>query len=72
MTSQEIMSIAVSHPPAEACRRLVDLANARGGEDNISTVVLRVIGVRNSNSSLLEKWVGQMRKRLTSLRLHIR
>ena len=28
--------------PAEACERLIDLANARGGEDNITVVLLRV------------------------------
>jgi serine/threonine protein phosphatase PrpC len=27
--------------PEEACRRLVDLANAAGGRDNVTTIVAR-------------------------------
>ena len=28
------------HPPAEACRKLVDIANAHGGDDNITAVIV--------------------------------
>jgi protein phosphatase len=68
LAPQEIMSIASTHRhPAQACRRLVDLANKRGGEDNISTVVLRVVSIRNCNSSPLGRWIGRIKKRLTLL-----
>lgn len=36
----EILEVAGSHPPAQAAGRLVDLANARGGHDNITALVL--------------------------------
>jgi protein phosphatase len=32
-----------------ACRRLVDLANERGGEDNITVVIVRISGGRSSS-----------------------
>lgn len=38
----DIVSIAGSEPPAQAVGRLVDLANARGGHDNITAVLVRV------------------------------
>jgi len=63
----EIMSIATSQPPEQACRELVDLANARGGDDNISAVVLRVTGVRRGSHSLFGKWLGRLRRRLTAI-----
>lgn len=63
----EIMSIATSQPPEEACRELVDLANARGGDDNISAVVLRVTGVKRGSHSVFERWLGRMRRRLAAI-----
>ncbi len=38
---EEILAIVARHPPAEAVERLVDLANARGGHDNTTVLVLR-------------------------------
>jgi protein phosphatase len=38
----EIGAIASVLPPAEACRFLVDLANLRGGPDNITVLIIRV------------------------------
>ncbi|MFL6110940.1 MAG: PP2C family protein-serine/threonine phosphatase, partial [Catenulispora sp.] len=40
----EIGAVATALPPEEACRFLVDLANLRGGPDNISVMVVRVTG----------------------------
>jgi protein phosphatase len=40
----EIGAVATTLPPEEACRFLVDLANLRGGPDNITVIVLRVVG----------------------------
>jgi protein phosphatase len=51
---EEIGVIAGNLPPAEACQALVDLANLRGGPDNISVVIVRspyVAAVRSSGRS---------------------
>ena len=42
LSDPEIGTIARELPPAEACRLLVNLANLRGGSDNISVVIARV------------------------------
>lgn len=42
VSDSEMGSIVTALPPAEACRFLVDLANLRGGPDNITVVVVRV------------------------------
>ncbi len=39
---EEIFEIAKDPPPEAACRSLVDMANERGGEDNITVIVLNV------------------------------
>jgi protein phosphatase len=44
VTDQELGAVATMLPPAEACRFLVDLANLRGGPDNITVVIARVGG----------------------------
>jgi protein phosphatase len=38
----EIGAVASLLPPAEACRFLVDLANLRGGPDNITVIIARI------------------------------
>jgi protein phosphatase len=42
VTPQELRDIVLSNPPEEACRILVGLANGRGGEDNITVIVLKL------------------------------
>ncbi|HLJ09942.1 MAG TPA: PP2C family serine/threonine-protein phosphatase [Planctomycetaceae bacterium] len=39
---EEIGVVARALPPSEACRLLVDLANLRGGPDNITVVIARI------------------------------
>jgi len=63
----EILSIVTSQAPAQACRTLVDLANERGGDDNISIVIVRVTDIRRNHVSTFNRWVGQLRQRLFSL-----
>jgi len=64
---QEILSLTSAHPPDSACRAMVQLANERGGDDNISAVVLRVAGVRRPHDSIFRKWICQVRHRLADI-----
>ncbi len=50
VSDPEIGAVASSLPPAEACRFLVDLANLRGGPDNITVVIVRVLGGAESKA----------------------
>jgi len=47
VSDHEIGAVASVLPPAEACRFLIDLANIRGGPDNITVVIARVGGSAN-------------------------
>jgi PPM family protein phosphatase len=47
----EIGSILVCLPPAEAVQSLVDLANLRGGADNITVVCVQVLGPQNAQDT---------------------
>jgi len=42
VNNDELVEAVRAHPPAEAARHLVDLANQRGGEDNISISITRI------------------------------
>jgi len=42
VSDNEIGSVATALAPAEACRFLIDLANIRGGPDNITVLIIRV------------------------------
>jgi protein phosphatase len=44
VNASEILDIAGSRPAAQAAGQLVDLANARGGHDNITAMIVRMKG----------------------------
>jgi len=50
---EEILSIVNRQPPAAACQQLVNLANSRGGDDNITVVTLKIRNARNWHSGLM-------------------
>ncbi|PIR20337.1 MAG: protein phosphatase [Deltaproteobacteria bacterium CG11_big_fil_rev_8_21_14_0_20_47_16] len=50
----EMKVILESSPPADACRKLIDIANAHGGDDNI-TVVLVSFKETNSGKALQDE-----------------
>lgn len=47
----EILDLAGSQPPAQAAGKLVDLANARGGHDNVTALVLRFKTTANTSDA---------------------
>jgi serine/threonine protein phosphatase PrpC len=49
---EEIMAIAGDRRPDAACRALVDLANERGGIDNITVIVLKVKRTGSGNGKM--------------------
>jgi protein phosphatase len=62
VSDAEMGAIVSVLPPAEACRFLIDLANLRGGPDNITAIVVRVTSQggptpppRNNNKTLLQR-----------------
>ncbi len=60
---EELGMILGSMPPAEAARALVDLANLRGGPDNITVIIAKAVGqVWTQGSS------GDMPRRRTDVR----
>ncbi len=63
VSDNEIGAVASVLPPAEACRFLVDLANLRGGPDNITVIILRV----GSAGSSVAKAATKPRRSLASL-----
>ena len=42
VNNQDLVDITRRYPPAEAARQLINLANERGGEDNISVSITRI------------------------------
>ncbi len=51
VTDDEIGIILQTLPPTEAVQTLVDLANLRGGPDNISVIIARITGVPSGASA---------------------
>ena len=48
----EILAIVQREKPERACQQLVDLANARGGDDNITIIILNVKSVRSNDGGV--------------------
>ena len=45
LSDREIGAVTMRLPPAESCRFLVNLANLRGGPDNVTVSIVRVTGI---------------------------
>jgi len=66
VATEEILSSVSRHSPAQACRELVDLANDRGGADNISVIVLRI--KKNTNGEgRMKDLLSRVSERFSSL-----
>jgi protein phosphatase len=61
LTDQEIGAVVSVLPPAEACRLLMQMANLRGGPDNITVVVAHVKGGENEEGALAPPPAGGRR-----------
>jgi protein phosphatase len=60
---EEILELVYNQHSDKACQELVDLANARGGEDNITAIVLRIKSARNRNQGFM----GRLKQTLQKL-----
>jgi PPM family protein phosphatase len=70
LSDSEIGAIASALPAAEACRFLIDLANLRGGPDNITVLIVRVNSRPDGDQEVpIEKkaWYQRLPWPLTSL-----
>lgn len=67
VSDHEIGAIACVLPPAEACRLLIDLANLRGGPDNITVVIVRVGGPSVESNGAVAKKKGKDRSAWSAL-----
>jgi len=54
---EEILEVVKKSRVDEACQELVDLANERGGDDNITVVIVKILGVTNSYGNKIIKAV---------------
>ena len=55
VSSEEILDLVSRARPEKACRLLVDLANERGGDDNITVIVARVTAIQPGARSLMAR-----------------
>ena len=62
----EILDIIINEKPEKACKTLVDLANDRGGHDNITVIALNVKAVKHQSGGILGaiSWLMSPLKRL--------
>ena len=54
VSPEEILAVVTRERPDRACRSLVDLANERGGDDNITAVVIKVKAVKRKQTGIKE------------------
>jgi protein phosphatase len=57
-TPDEILELVYNRRSEKACQGLVDLANARGGDDNITAIVLKVKSLGSETRGLMESIKG--------------
>jgi protein phosphatase len=53
VSPEEILGVVNKEQPDKACRLLVDLANERGGDDNVTVIVLKVKKVKHEKGGII-------------------
>ena len=66
---EEILELVDDQGSDQACQKLVDLANTRGGDDNITAIVLRIKSGPNNNSSIAG-WLKKIMHKLFNANSH--
>ena len=59
VTPNEILDAVVNKSSEPACRYLLDLANERGGDDNISVIIIRIKRA-NSNTTGIKRFIWRI------------
>jgi protein phosphatase len=59
---EEILQVVLRTNSDKACQELVDLANERGGDDNVTTIVLKVKNIKNAHGGFGEYLTRLFRK----------
>lgn len=57
VSPDEIHTLVSYEKPDNACRQLVNLAKDRGGEDNITVIILKVKKIKQNNSNGFFSWL---------------
>lgn len=65
---EEINEAAQSMPPEKACRHLVALANERGGEDNITVLIIKLKSAAFRNNPVAKSFIHFFRKAFSGFR----
>jgi len=55
VSSEEILDVVLYESPGDACQTLVNMANERGGDDNVTVIVLKVISVETAKGGIISK-----------------
>lgn len=53
VSPEEIFDVVYAEKPEKACQILVNMANERGGEDNITVIVLKIKAVKDKKSGIM-------------------
>jgi PPM family protein phosphatase len=67
ISKEELRDLVFRQDAQSACRQLADLANQRGGEDNITVIVVRITSANEKSSSGLIRRIGGISRWLASL-----
>ncbi|OQX23797.1 MAG: hypothetical protein BWK80_24105 [Desulfobacteraceae bacterium IS3] len=54
VSPKEVLNAVKNRHPEKCCRALVDMANERGGDDNITVIVLKVKAVKTEKGGFME------------------